>query len=190
MAQHTRPPAAADHLVAEGCYVALTEDPLDAADLLARVRSPHAGANVLFSGTTRDNFHGRPVATLRYAAYRPRALQTLRAIAVDVRARFGLEGVAVVHRLGAVPIGVDSILVAVSAPHREAAWRGAETCLEAIKARVEIWKQEVFADHGGDESGESEQKVWRANRDTGPSGRCTGPGAGPGTLAEPAGSQP
>jgi len=61
-----------------------------------------------------------------------------------------------VHRLGVVPIGEESILIAVSAPHRQAAWRAGEEALEDCKARVEIWKREEF---------EGEEGVWRANRD-------------------------
>lgn len=61
-----------------------------------------------------------------------------------------------IHRLGTVPIGEESILIAVSAPHRQAAWRAGEEALEDCKARVEVWKREEFDDEEG---------VWRANRD-------------------------
>lgn len=70
--------------------------------------------------------------------------------------KHGLKGIAMVHRLGVVPVGEDSIVVAVSAPHRQAAWRAGEEALEACKARVEVWKREEFEDGGG---------VWKANRD-------------------------
>ena len=62
-----------------------------------------------------------------------------------------------IHRLGVVPIGEESILITVSAPHRQAAWKGGEEALELCKEKVEVWKMEEF---GGDEAG-----VWRANRD-------------------------
>jgi molybdopterin synthase catalytic subunit len=71
--------------------------------------------------------------------------------------KHGLTSIAMVHRLGIVPIGEESILIAVSSPHRQAAWRGGEEALEECKAKVEVWKREEF---GGDEGG-----VWRANRD-------------------------
>ena len=61
-----------------------------------------------------------------------------------------------IHRLGTVPIGEESILIAVSSPHRQAAWRAGEEALEECKARVEVWKREEFEGEGG---------VWRANRD-------------------------
>lgn len=78
------------------------------------------------------------------------------AIAREVRKRHSLRGIAMVHRLGVVPIGEESILIAVSAPHRKAAWLAGEEALEEVKSRVEVWKQEMF--HGRD-------GVWRANRD-------------------------
>jgi molybdopterin synthase catalytic subunit len=62
-----------------------------------------------------------------------------------------------VHRLGVVPVGEESILIAVSSPHRQAAWRAGEEALEECKEKVEVWKREEF---GGEEGG-----VWRANRD-------------------------
>lgn len=62
-----------------------------------------------------------------------------------------------VHRLGTVPIGEESVLIAVSSPHRQAAWRAGEEALEECKAKVEVWKREEF---GGEVGG-----VWRANRD-------------------------
>lgn len=76
-------------------------------------------------------------------------------IARSTLEKHSLVAVAIVHRLGPVPIGEQSILVGVSAGHRQAAWRGAEDALELVKARVEIWKLEEFEDEG----------VWRANRD-------------------------
>ncbi|KAM0356163.1 hypothetical protein ACHAPU_000558 [Fusarium lateritium] len=140
----------------QDCYVALTHNHLNAQAMMDRVRSPSAGAIVLFAGTTRDNFAGKPVKELQYTAYHPRALKSMLAIAKDVRDKHGLRGVAMIHRLGAVPIAEESILIAVSSPHREAAWRAGEEALEECKSKVEVWKREEF---------EGEEGVWRANRD-------------------------
>ncbi|MCJ1396251.1 Molybdopterin synthase catalytic subunit [Xylographa bjoerkii] len=108
-------------------------------------------------GTTRDNFAGKPVKELQYSAYESLALKTMLNIAQSIKAKHGLTAISMLHRLGVVPIGQESILIAVSSPHREAAWRASEEALEECKAKVEIWKLEEF---GGDEGG-----VWRANRD-------------------------
>ncbi|KAI2605001.1 Molybdopterin biosynthesis MoaE [Hypoxylon fragiforme] len=141
------------------CYVGLTRDHLNLNLVADKVRSPQAGAIVMFAGTTRDNFAGKPVKELQYSAYSPRALKTMLAICKDLRTTHGLISIAMIHRLGTVPIGEESILIAVSAPHRQAAWKAAEQALEDCKQRVEVWKREEF---------EGEDGVWRANRDGAP----------------------
>ncbi len=78
------------------------------------------------------------------------------AIAKAIKEKHGLKGIAIIHRLGVVPIGEESILIAVSSPHRQAAWKAGEEALEDIKGRVEVWKREEF---------DGEEGVWRANRD-------------------------
>ena len=80
-------------------------------------------------------------------------------LAKDIKEKHSLVAIAMIHRLGVVPIGEESILIAVSAPHRQAAWRAGEEALEACKEKVEIWKLEEF---------EGEDGVWRANRDGAP----------------------
>ena len=77
-------------------------------------------------------------------------------IATSIKAKHGLNGIAMIHRLGEVPIGEESILIAVSSAHRQAAWRAGEEALEECKDKVEVWKREEFV--GG-------EGVWRANRD-------------------------
>ena len=94
---------------------------------------------------------------LQYSAYVPLAIQTMLRIAQEVKEKHDLTAVSMVHRLGVVPIAEESILIAVSAPHRGPAWRGGEELLELCKETVEVWKLEEF---GGEEGG-----VWRANRD-------------------------
>lgn len=144
-------------LTSPGIYVGLTHDPLDPKPIMDKVRSPQAGATVLFAGTTRDNFGGRAVLNLAYQSYAPLALRTMRDIAEALKEKHGLKGVAIVHRLGVVPVAEESILIAVSSPHRAAAWHAGEECLEEVKARAEIWKLETFED--------DQSAVWRANRD-------------------------
>lgn len=78
-------------------------------------------------------------------------------IAKSIKEEHNLTAISLVHRLGVVPIAEESILIAVSAPHRQAAWRAGEEALERVKEKVEIWKLEEFQ---GEQVG-----VWRANRD-------------------------
>jgi molybdopterin synthase catalytic subunit len=109
-----------------------------------------------------------PVTHLVYAAYPPLALRTLLNIAQELSKDYAPElvGLAIVHRLGRVEVGEASILVAVATPHRGAAWRAAEECLEKVKNRVEIWKEEwvVGVGHEDDSLSQATGKgIWRAN---------------------------
>src|ERR1700761_7282839 len=82
--------------------VSLTYDPISSSDVLAYIRSPKAGANVLFLGTTRNYFDNRPVSKLSYSAYPALALRSFLKIAEGVKDKYGLEKVCLMHRLGEV----------------------------------------------------------------------------------------
>ncbi|KAF2642898.1 Molybdopterin biosynthesis MoaE, partial [Massarina eburnea CBS 473.64] len=137
-------------------FIQLTPHPLNPTTYTTFVSSPSAGATVLFIGTTRNSFNNLPVSTLSYSSYTPLAMRTLSSIADAILANHGAEKIAIVHRLGECPVGEQSIVIAVSAKHRQAAWRAGEEALEMVKDKAEIWKLEVFV--GG-------EGVWRANRD-------------------------
>jgi molybdopterin synthase catalytic subunit len=137
-------------------HIELTPNDLDSLAATRFVRSPSAGATVLFIGTTRDSFNDLPVSSLAYTSYAPLAMATLHSIASSLLQKHSLIKIAIVHKLGECPVGEESIIIAVSAPHRQAAWRAGEEALEETKKRAEIWKLERFEGGGG---------VWRANRD-------------------------
>jgi MoaE-MoaD fusion protein len=117
----------------------VSDEPLDAAALLAAVRDPAAGAVVLFEGVTRA------VDELDYEAYVEMAEPRLAAIAAEEAARHGLCAVAVEHRTGTVPLSEPSVLVAVSAAHRGEAFAGARAVIDRVKAEAPIWKVEITA---------------------------------------------
>jgi MoaE-MoaD fusion protein len=114
----------------------VTSEALDLGALAAAVRDPAAGAVVLFEGVTRE------VPELDYEAYAEMAEAKLRAIGEAVAAAHGCSAVALAHRVGTVPLSEPSVIVAASAPHRDAAFAGAREIIDEIKARVPIWKQE------------------------------------------------
>jgi molybdopterin synthase catalytic subunit len=117
--------------------VRVTDQPLDVAALSAAVRDPRAGAVVLFEGVTRE------VPELDYEAYAEMAEERLRAIAEEEAAGHGLCAVALEHRVGTVPLGEPSVIVAASAPHRGEAFAGARALIDRVKAEAPIWKVEV-----------------------------------------------
>jgi len=114
----------------------VTPDPLSPAELEARVRDPRAGAVVTFQGVTRE------VAALDYEAYAEMAQESLARIAAEALERHGLCAAAVEHRVGEVPLSEPSVVVAVSAPHREEAFAGAREIIDRVKAQAPIWKKE------------------------------------------------
>ena len=120
--------------------VRVTAEPLDVAALAAAVRDPRAGAVVIFEGVTRE------VPELDYEAYAEMAVDKLRAIGEQEAARHGLCAVALEHRVGTVPLGEPSVVVAASAPHRGEAFAGARALIDRVKAEAPIWKVEVTED--------------------------------------------
>jgi molybdopterin synthase catalytic subunit len=117
-------------------HVRVTGEPLSLDRLVALVRDARAGAVVTFSGVTREVDH------LDYEAYAEMAEAELARIAGAARERHGLCAVAVEHRVGAVPLGEASVLIAVSAPHRAEAFAGGREVIDEVKARAPIWKRE------------------------------------------------
>jgi molybdopterin synthase catalytic subunit len=124
----------------------LTDGPIDIQKVAATVSGPSRGAVVVFLGMVRDHHAGRSVAKLTYSAYRPMALEGLRRIAADLEAAQEDLRVAIVHRLGEVPVGEPSVVIAISSPHRAAAYDASRTALERLKAEIPIWKREHYAD--------------------------------------------
>jgi molybdopterin synthase catalytic subunit/molybdopterin converting factor small subunit len=117
--------------------VRVAGEPLDPGDAAAAVRDPAAGAIVLFEGVTRE------VPELDYEAYAEMAEPRLRQIGEQVAAAHGLCAVALEHRTGTVPLSEPSVVVAASAPHRDAAFTGAREMIDRVKAEAPIWKVEV-----------------------------------------------
>ncbi len=123
---------------------AIVEHEIDLAPLLAAVGDPAAGAVVTFLGTTRDHNEGRRVTRLEYEAYPEMAVAELRKIGATARSRWPIHAVAIVHRIGAVPIGEASVAIAVSAGHRAAAFEACHFAIDRLKEVVPIWKKEHF----------------------------------------------
>ncbi|HEV7506734.1 MAG TPA: molybdenum cofactor biosynthesis protein MoaE [Thermoanaerobaculia bacterium] len=124
----------------------LVDGPIDSGRAMAAVLGPDRGAAVVFLGTVRDHHAGRPVAKLTYSAYRSMALEGLRRIVTDLEASAPGLRATIVHRLGEVPVGEASVVIAVSSPHRAAAYEASRTALERLKAEIPIWKREHYAD--------------------------------------------
>lgn len=121
-------------------HTAIRREPLELERVLAAVRDPSAGALVTFQGVTRE------VALLDYEAYAEMAAERLALIVGESAERHSLCAAAAEHRVGEVPLGEPSVVVAASAPHRAEAFAGAREIIDRIKAEAPIWKREQSAD--------------------------------------------
>ena len=125
---------------------AITRDPLDPQPLVEAVRKNESGAVALFYGVVRNHNMGRSVQYLEYDAYESMAVKKLREVADEVCAKFPVNGVAALHRIGRLEIGETSLLVAVSSPHRKEAFEACHYAVDRIKETVPVWKKEVWED--------------------------------------------
>jgi MoaE-MoaD fusion protein len=127
----------------------LSEDSLELEAAIAEVRRDDAGAIATFVGTTRVYSRGRTVLHLDYEAYGGMAEKVMAEIADELRRRYALCEVAIHHRVGRVPIGEPSVVIAVSAPHRHDALAACRDAIDTLKETVPLWKKEIY--EGGEE---------------------------------------
>lgn len=141
--------AASVEVQAKVRIAAISEAPLDVEAHLAAARDAAAGADVLFCGVVRDHDHGRDVVELEYSGH-PSAEQVMREVALDIAADESVIAIAVSHRVGDLKIGDNALVAVVSAAHRGQAFAACSRLVEEAKARLPIWKRQVFTD-GTDE---------------------------------------
>ena len=134
--------------VSGGAFL-LSEEPLSLDRVVDEVRDERAGAIATFTGTTRVQSRDRTVTHLDYEAYEGMAEQVMAEIAAGLEARYELSAVAIHHRVGRVGIGETSVVIAVSAPHRQDALAACKDAIDALKERVPLWKKETY--EGGEE---------------------------------------
>jgi molybdopterin synthase catalytic subunit len=130
-------------------FAEVVDHPLDLAAHEAAVADRRAGAVVSFQGVVRDHDHGRRVTLLEYEGH-PSATDVLREVAEEIAADPAVFVVAVSHRVGRLQIGDVALVAAVSTAHRAAAFAACARLVDEVKARLPIWKRQVFAD-GTDE---------------------------------------
>ena len=131
----------------------LTKNAIDVSTIRASVERPEAGAVLVFEGTTRNHHDGRTVVRLEYEAYGGMAEEQMAQIGLQVASRWPNARVAIAHRVGVVPVGEASVVIATSAPHRDAAYAANRFAIDTLKAVVPIWKKEIYSDGS----------IWKAN---------------------------
>ena len=130
--------------------IALQAEPLEVGAALEFVADAEAGGINAFLGTTRAEAgpDGRRLTALDYEAYSEMALQQMRDLARQAREQWPIVRLALLHRVGRVPVGRPSVLVAVSSPHRAEAFEACRWLIDTLKSELTIWKKEIWDDAG------------------------------------------
>ncbi|PWT96384.1 MAG: hypothetical protein C5B55_00070 [Blastocatellia bacterium] len=127
-------------------FFELTTEPIDVGQVARRVVLPECGATVSLDGYAREWTAGRQTHHLVYEAYEPMAVSEMRRLGAEAHERFDIAHIGIVHRTGRLEIGETSVVISVSAPHRQAAFEACEWAIRELKRTVPIWKKEVFED--------------------------------------------
>lgn len=124
----------------------ITNDKIKPDALFEWTLKPHHGAVVTFAGTVRSDTDGRRTLQLEYEAYAEMAEAKMKEVGAEIHTRWGIEDVAMIHRVGTLDIGEISILIAVATPHRENAFEACSYAIDRVKQIVPVWKKEIWAD--------------------------------------------
>jgi len=141
-----------------GDFYRLTREAILTADLARPLKAPEDGAVVVFEGIVRDNLRGRKTRYLEYEAYEPMAVRKMEEIGRELKGKFSIGRVGIVHRLGRLEIGETSVAIIVTAGHRRAAFDACHYAIDRLKQIVPIWKKEYFED--GAVWAEGEGQTW------------------------------
>ena len=137
-----RPPGIGPEMFVEITENAIT--PEQVATMVAQVRRDSHGAVVTFYGVVRDHSEGRKVLSMEYEAFKEMAGRKLRELIDEIKARWGIEDVAIVHRVGKIEVGETAVVIVVGASHRKPAFEACEYAIDRLKQTVPIWKKEVL----------------------------------------------
>lgn len=124
----------------------ITDQPLLLELLVNAVKRSSSGAVVTFLGVVREQTRGRQVRYLEYEAYREMAIPKMRELADEIRQKWKVDEIAMMHRIGHLQVGEASVAIAVSAPHRHEAFAACAYAIDRLKEVVPIWKKEVWTD--------------------------------------------
>jgi molybdopterin synthase catalytic subunit len=142
-----------------GDYYLLTRAAIPTADLVRQQKASEDGAVVVFEGIVRNNSGGRRTLYLEYEAYEPMAIRKMREIGGEIRRKFEVDHIGMMHRLGRLEIGETSVAIIVTSAHRRAAFGACQLAIDRLKEIVPIWKKEYFEDGSVWAEGEGQRHV-------------------------------
>ena len=166
------PVSGGEHVATVEDIFQLVREPIRSQELVESIKAPEDGAAVVFDGFVRNNFRGKRTLYLEYEAYEAMALAKMREIGSQMREKFQIHRIIIVHRLGRLEIGETSVWIAVSSAHRAAAFDACRYAIDTLKRTVPIWKKEYFAGGAvwaeGEIAGEiaSQEAISRADEST------------------------
>ncbi len=123
---------------------AITSSPIDMSAVLKELPDALSGGTAIFIGTVRNHSHGKAVRLLEYTAYVPMAEKLMKEIEEEIRTRWEVQHIVMVHRLGILAIGEIAVVTAVSCAHRKEAFEACRYAIDRVKEVVPIWKREEW----------------------------------------------
>jgi molybdopterin synthase catalytic subunit len=130
----------------ENNFFKITSTKIEIEEVIGKASDIESGAMVVFIGMVRKSSRGREVKYLEYEAYGEMALREFDKIAQEIKQMWNIRKLAIVHRIGKLNLGEISVLIVVSAPHRDEAYGASRYAIEKLKQSVPIWKKEVWED--------------------------------------------
>jgi molybdopterin synthase catalytic subunit len=123
---------------------AIVEVPINVDEIIKNISTTRSGGIDVFIGTVRNHSHGKRVRQLEYSAYVPMAEKLMAEIEHEIKRKWIVHEVALVHRIGLLQVGEIAVVTAVSAPHRKEAFEACRYAIDRVKSVVPIWKKEYF----------------------------------------------
>ena len=142
-------------------FCEIIREPIRTSELARQLKAPEDGALVVFEGIVRNHSRGRRTLYLEYEGYEPMAIRKMEEIRRDVKERWPVDHIGMIHRLGRLEIGETSVVIVVTSAHRRAAFEACQFAIDRLKQIVPIWKKEYFEDGAvwaeGEERSEPQQ---------------------------------
>lgn len=126
--------------------IQILNTPLSISDCTNAVKDPSTGGTAVFVGTVRNQTQGKTVTKLEFESFDAMAIKEMTKIAITITEKWGAFHVSMHHRKGTLLIEEIAVIIAVSTPHRKAAFEACEYAIDTLKETVPIWKKEFFED--------------------------------------------
>lgn len=140
-------------------FCRITHEVIAAEELARQLKVSEDGAVVTFEGIVRDHSHGRKTLYLEYEAYEPMAIHKMEEIGQEIKRKYAIDHVGMIHRVGRLEIGETSVAIIVTSAHRRAAFEACQYAIDRLKQIVPIWKKEYFEDGAVWAEGEGQMRV-------------------------------